>query len=114
MIITFSNFIYLLFRTRLILPVVKAGVTEERMSFHSCPVINVIHLRITFVLIPKDYEKKMNFKKCLIIIVDLAYSAIDKVVEIFDVHGLDHVDICDPKIRYHTVKTCENFSVFLH
>ena len=42
--------------TRLILPVVKAGVTDDRMSFHSCPFIILNHLRITFVFTSKVYK----------------------------------------------------------
>jgi hypothetical protein len=40
--------------TRLIFPVVKAGVTDERTSFHSCPFSRTNHLRMTFDFISGD------------------------------------------------------------
>jgi len=36
------------------------------------------------------------------------------MVEIFDVHRLYHISICDPKVRYQTVKISEHFAVLFH
>lgn len=42
------------------------------------------------------------------------YPAINKVIEVFDVHGFYQVYICNPKIRYRSVKISENFAIFFH
>ncbi len=44
----------------------------------------------------------------------IPYSAINKMVEVFDINGLNHVDIGDPKVWYQTIKESQHFTVFLH
>ena len=42
----------------------------------------------------------------------MSYSAIGKVVKIFDEHGLYHIDISDDQIWYWSIKISENLSIF--
>ena len=44
----------------------------------------------------------------------MSYSAIGKVVKIFDEHGLYHIDISDDQIWYWSIKISENLSIFFH
>ena len=50
--------------TRLIFPVVNAGVMDDLTSFHSCPRIMINIFLMTFERRSKDCQLKGTFKMC--------------------------------------------------
>ena len=82
--------------TRLILPVVKVGLTAERTSFHSSSRIKLIILRKYLLLTSKDLKKFIKVHQLNLIIskfIQSPYTTVDEVVEIFDQNRADEVGI---------------------
>ncbi len=103
--------------TSLILPVVKMGVTDERISFHSLSWIMLNILRKTLRLTEKLWKQSINYwiEFCLLKkkkkYINSTHSAIDEMVEIFHENWFDKIDVSRVKVGQSSVEITKGSAV---